>query len=294
MNDGEQLLTSYPGEYQISFKIGKDWEEEKTAAYHIDEDGLITRLSGQVCGSGPNKEYKVLTKNLGSFAVVHLTSLVTKMRGSFSEELHQLLIPDDVEKTDGEEDEAEGGGKGEIEKPNAEKPGKKPSRPGWVTNAKNWLQEKKEEITELWKPKKEELEPDEEEKKTEPEETEPGKKPSKPVWVTNMKNWLKEKKEGITGFWKAKKEKPDPEKEGKGKELEGQETGTEDQKEEERIEENQKKEAETKEAETKEGSLWFIFAGIGILILIGTGVSALSKKKKRSNKKRNGRPRARK
>lgn len=324
VNDGEQLLTSYPGEYQISFQIGKDWEEEKTAAYHIDEDGLITRLSGQVCGSGSNREYKVLTKDLGSFAVVHLTSLFTEMRGSFSEELHQLLISDVVEKTDGEEGEAKNEGKGEIEKQNTEKSGKKPSDPVWLTNVKNWLQEKKEEIAKLWKPKKDGLEPDEEEKKMEPEEKETEEKEqeeksSSPVWLANMKNWLREKKEGISAFRKAKKEKPDPEKEGKGKELEGQETATEDQKEKNRIEEEQKKEnrieedqkeenqieeeqkkedqiekKQKKEAETKEGSLWFIFAGIGIFILIGMGVSRLSKKKKRSNRKRNGRPHARK
>lgn len=88
--DGEEQF-SHPGSYQVIFELPPEWDGASAAAYHIDPNGLITRLRGDFYNDGTTKEYRALSSDLGSFAVVSVTRLSEEVRGSFSEELHQLL-----------------------------------------------------------------------------------------------------------------------------------------------------------------------------------------------------------
>lgn len=88
--DGEERF-SHPGSYQVIFELPPEWDGASIAAYHIGQNGLITRLRGDFYNDGTTKEYRALSSDLGSFAVVSVTRLSEEVRGSFSEELHQLL-----------------------------------------------------------------------------------------------------------------------------------------------------------------------------------------------------------
>lgn len=88
--DGEEQF-SHPGSYQVIFELPPEWDGASAAAYHIAPNGLITRLRGDFYNDGTTKEYRALSSDLGSFAVVSVTRLSEEVRGSFSEGLHQLL-----------------------------------------------------------------------------------------------------------------------------------------------------------------------------------------------------------
>lgn len=88
--DGEEQF-SHPGSYQVIFELPPEWDGASAAAYHIDQSGLITRLRGDFYNDGTTKEFRALSGDVGSFALVSVTNLSQEVRGGFSEELHQLL-----------------------------------------------------------------------------------------------------------------------------------------------------------------------------------------------------------
>lgn len=82
---------SFPGKYQIIFELPPEWDGEATAAYHIDESGLITRLAGDFYNDGTRKEFRALSDDIGSFAVAAMTHLSQEIQGDFLEERHKMF-----------------------------------------------------------------------------------------------------------------------------------------------------------------------------------------------------------
>ena len=86
----EENVYSQPGSYQIIASIPDGWGED-LACYHIDQNGLITRLQGELYKENSYREYRALSSDIGSFALVWLYRDTETIDSCWLEELHEKL-----------------------------------------------------------------------------------------------------------------------------------------------------------------------------------------------------------
>lgn len=103
LQNSEKDISDYSGAFQVIAAIPDSWITNNLACYHVGENGLITRLKGQLYEENGVREFRALSEELGSFVLACMTKKTQKVQENWMEELHMKCGTVQTELTDEEE-----------------------------------------------------------------------------------------------------------------------------------------------------------------------------------------------